>query len=146
MIVGYVISAAIQKQLSMMKNGEGGLSIFLGLDGTKEELGLKADNYWIFTENNVDELYVIFVISRLVELSLFCIHISGQYKCLGDLEEREHIAVLKHKDTNPSLFTGSTRTSRERERSQLKVYLSSLWPLRLLKTLRGIQGHQVRVS
>ncbi|XP_067088656.1 all-trans-retinol 13,14-reductase [Osmerus mordax] len=47
---------AIQKQLSMMKNGEGGLSIFLGLDGTKEELGLKADNYWIFTENNVDEL------------------------------------------------------------------------------------------
>lgn len=51
--------AAIQKQLSMMKNGEGGLSIFLGLDGTKEELGLKADNYWIFTENNFDELYVV---------------------------------------------------------------------------------------
>ncbi|XP_062302192.1 all-trans-retinol 13,14-reductase-like [Osmerus eperlanus] len=47
---------AIQKQLSMMKNGEGGLSIFLGLDGTKEELGLKAENYWIFTENNIDEL------------------------------------------------------------------------------------------
>lgn len=42
----------------MMKNGEGGLSIFLGLDGTKEDLGLKADNYWIFTENNFDELYV----------------------------------------------------------------------------------------
>lgn len=50
--------AAIQKQLSMMKNGEGGLSVFLGLTGTKEELGLKADNYWIFTENNFDELYV----------------------------------------------------------------------------------------
>uniref|UniRef100_A0A8C5HFC7 All-trans-retinol 13,14-reductase n=1 Tax=Gouania willdenowi TaxID=441366 RepID=A0A8C5HFC7_GOUWI len=47
---------AIQKQLSLMKNGEGGLSIFLGLSGTKEELGLKADNYWIFTENNFDEL------------------------------------------------------------------------------------------
>ncbi|XP_023285890.1 putative all-trans-retinol 13,14-reductase, partial [Seriola lalandi dorsalis] len=47
---------AIQKQLSMMKNGEGGLSVFLGLTGTKEELGLKADNYWIFTENNFDEL------------------------------------------------------------------------------------------
>lgn len=42
----------------MMKNGEGGLSIFLGLEGTKEDLGLKADNYWIFTENNFDELYV----------------------------------------------------------------------------------------
>lgn len=41
-----------------MKNGEGGLSIFLGLAGTKEELGLKADNYWIFSENNLDELWV----------------------------------------------------------------------------------------
>uniref|UniRef100_A0A3Q1F9Z1 All-trans-retinol 13,14-reductase n=1 Tax=Acanthochromis polyacanthus TaxID=80966 RepID=A0A3Q1F9Z1_9TELE len=47
---------AIQKQLGMMKNGEGGLSIFLGLNGTKEDLGLKADNYWIFSENNFDEL------------------------------------------------------------------------------------------
>ncbi|KAF3846061.1 hypothetical protein F7725_003139 [Dissostichus mawsoni] len=35
---------AIQQQLGMMKNG------------TKEDLGLKADNYWIFTENNFDEL------------------------------------------------------------------------------------------
>ncbi|KAK7901932.1 hypothetical protein WMY93_018701 [Mugilogobius chulae] len=47
---------AIQKQLSLMKNGEGGLSVFVGLDGSKEELGLKADNYWIFKENNFDEL------------------------------------------------------------------------------------------
>ncbi|XP_029015716.1 all-trans-retinol 13,14-reductase isoform X2 [Betta splendens] len=46
----------VQKQLSMMKNGEGGLSIFIGLTGTKEELGLKADNYWIFAENNFNEL------------------------------------------------------------------------------------------
>ncbi|KAG5280090.1 hypothetical protein AALO_G00084830 [Alosa alosa] len=46
----------IQTHLNMMKNGEGGLSIFLGINGTKEELGLKADNYWIFTENNLDEL------------------------------------------------------------------------------------------
>ncbi|MED6285854.1 hypothetical protein CHARACLAT_033463 [Characodon lateralis] len=48
----------IQKQLSMVKHGEGGLSIFVGLNGTKEELGLKANNYWIFAENNFDELYV----------------------------------------------------------------------------------------
>lgn len=47
---------AIQKQLSMMKRGEGCLSAFLGLTGTKEELGLKADNYWIFAENNFEEL------------------------------------------------------------------------------------------
>lgn len=39
-----------------MKHGAGGLSIFVGLDGTKEELGLKADNYWVFAENNLDEL------------------------------------------------------------------------------------------
>ncbi|XP_051988657.1 all-trans-retinol 13,14-reductase-like [Xyrauchen texanus] len=45
-----------QKQLSMVQNGDGGLSIFIGLDGTKEELGLKADNYWIFLENNLDDL------------------------------------------------------------------------------------------
>ncbi|XP_034046121.1 all-trans-retinol 13,14-reductase [Thalassophryne amazonica] len=46
----------IQKQLSMMKHGKGGFSAFVGLNGTKEELGLKADNYWIFTENNFDEI------------------------------------------------------------------------------------------
>lgn len=50
--------AAVQKQLSMLKNGEGGLSFFIGLNGTKEELGLKADNYWIFAENNFNDLYV----------------------------------------------------------------------------------------
>lgn len=49
-------SAAIQKQLSMLKHGEAGLSIFLGLNGTKDELGLKASNYWVFCENNLDEL------------------------------------------------------------------------------------------
>ncbi|KAJ8344853.1 hypothetical protein SKAU_G00290460 [Synaphobranchus kaupii] len=47
---------AVQTQMNMMKNGVGGLSMFLGLNGTKEELGLKADNYWIFSENNLDEL------------------------------------------------------------------------------------------
>lgn len=55
----------IQKQLSLMKNGEGGLSIFLGLAGTKEELGLKADNYWIFSENNFDELCVFFRLFKI---------------------------------------------------------------------------------
>uniref|UniRef100_A0A7N8WPI8 All-trans-retinol 13,14-reductase n=2 Tax=Mastacembelus armatus TaxID=205130 RepID=A0A7N8WPI8_9TELE len=47
---------AIQKQLSMMKRGATGVSVFLGLTGTKEELGLKADNYWVFADNNFDEL------------------------------------------------------------------------------------------
>lgn len=58
----------------MMKNGEGGLSVFLGLTGTKEELGLKADNYWIFTENNLDELCVF-----LHRVSVACrsLHLSS---------------------------------------------------------------------
>ncbi|XP_077069321.1 all-trans-retinol 13,14-reductase [Siphateles boraxobius] len=47
---------AIQKQLSMVQHGDGGLSIFIGVDGTKEELDLKADNFLIFPENNLDEL------------------------------------------------------------------------------------------
>ncbi|XP_068606501.1 all-trans-retinol 13,14-reductase-like [Brachionichthys hirsutus] len=57
-------SPAIKKQLSMMKNGEGCLSVFVGLTGTKEELGLKADNYWIFTENRFDELVQKYMIGR----------------------------------------------------------------------------------
>ncbi|TRY59607.1 hypothetical protein DNTS_003890, partial [Danionella cerebrum] len=48
---------AIQKQLSMVKHGDGGLSVFIGLDGTKEELGLKADNFFIFYDNNLDDMY-----------------------------------------------------------------------------------------
>lgn len=60
---------AIQKQLSMLEHGEGGLSVFIGLNGTKEELGLKADNYWIFAENNFDELYdVKLLFSFLLQL------------------------------------------------------------------------------
>lgn len=40
----------------MVQHGDGGLSIFIGVDGTKEELGLKAENFFIFPENNLDEL------------------------------------------------------------------------------------------
>uniref|UniRef100_A0A1A8PEV4 All-trans-retinol 13,14-reductase n=1 Tax=Nothobranchius pienaari TaxID=704102 RepID=A0A1A8PEV4_9TELE len=47
---------AIQRQLGMVKHGESGLSIFVGLNGTKEELGLKANNYWVFAENDFDQL------------------------------------------------------------------------------------------
>ncbi|KAI4901905.1 hypothetical protein NFI96_013840, partial [Prochilodus magdalenae] len=47
---------AIQKQLSLVTHGEAAFSVFLGLDGTKEELGLEAKNFWIFPENNLDEL------------------------------------------------------------------------------------------
>ncbi|XP_041029440.1 all-trans-retinol 13,14-reductase-like [Carcharodon carcharias] len=47
----------IQAQLSMVQHGIGGFSVFVGLNGSKEELGLKASNYWFFQENNLDELF-----------------------------------------------------------------------------------------
>jgi all-trans-retinol 13,14-reductase len=34
-----------------MKPGVGCLSAFIGLRGTAEELGLKAENLWVFTES-----------------------------------------------------------------------------------------------
>ncbi|XP_072343328.1 all-trans-retinol 13,14-reductase-like [Scyliorhinus torazame] len=45
----------IQAQLNMVQHGMGGLSVFVGLNGSKEELGLKAANYWLIQENNLDE-------------------------------------------------------------------------------------------
>ncbi len=40
---------SIQKNLlSHARNGLGLMSVFIGLDGTKEELGLKASNIWLF--------------------------------------------------------------------------------------------------
>jgi hypothetical protein len=35
-----------------MKPGVGCLTAFIGLRGTAEELGLKAENLWIFTESS----------------------------------------------------------------------------------------------
>jgi hypothetical protein len=35
-----------------MKPGIGCLSVFIGLRGTTEELGLKAENLWVFTESS----------------------------------------------------------------------------------------------
>ncbi|XP_067869450.1 all-trans-retinol 13,14-reductase-like [Heterodontus francisci] len=48
---------AIQAQLNMVRHGIGGFSVFVGLNGSKEELKLKAANYWFFQENNLDELF-----------------------------------------------------------------------------------------
>ena len=37
-----------------VRNGVGGFSVYIGLKGTKEELGLKAHNIWAFTGNDLD--------------------------------------------------------------------------------------------
>ncbi|XP_062452870.1 all-trans-retinol 13,14-reductase [Rhea pennata] len=45
----------IQSQLRLVKHGEGGFSVFVGLKGTNEELGLESTNYFIFPGNDLDE-------------------------------------------------------------------------------------------
>ncbi|XP_051894533.1 all-trans-retinol 13,14-reductase-like [Pristis pectinata] len=49
---------AIQAQVSSAHHGVAGFSVFVGLNGSKEELGLKAANYWFFKENNIDDLFM----------------------------------------------------------------------------------------
>ncbi|NXW62658.1 RETST reductase, partial [Eurystomus gularis] len=46
----------IQSQLRMVTHGEGGFTIFVGLNGSKEELGLEPTNYFIYPENDLDEI------------------------------------------------------------------------------------------
>lgn len=46
----------LERILSKVKHGVGLLSVFVGLDGTKEELGLQASNVWAFNSANLDEL------------------------------------------------------------------------------------------
>ncbi|NXX59254.1 RETST reductase, partial [Scopus umbretta] len=46
----------IQSQLHMVTHGEGGFTVFVGLNGSKEELGLEATNYFIYPGNDLDEI------------------------------------------------------------------------------------------
>ncbi|NXB05847.1 RETST reductase, partial [Cnemophilus loriae] len=44
----------IQSQLRMVAHGEAGFTVFVGLSGSKEELGLKATNYFMYPGNDLD--------------------------------------------------------------------------------------------
>ncbi|XP_006031222.1 all-trans-retinol 13,14-reductase isoform X1 [Alligator sinensis] len=46
----------IQASLCMVEHGLGGLTVFIGIVGSKEELGLEATNYYIYPENNLEKL------------------------------------------------------------------------------------------
>ncbi|CAH1237999.1 RETSAT [Branchiostoma lanceolatum] len=56
----YLLSAEIVEKQGLndifqyVKPGVGALSVFIGLKGTKEELGLKAQNTWAFMGNDLD--------------------------------------------------------------------------------------------
>ncbi|OCT90038.1 retinol saturase (all-trans-retinol 13,14-reductase) L homeolog isoform X1 [Xenopus laevis] len=51
----------IQSQLGMMRHGDGGFSLFIGLKGTKEELNLVGANYIYFPDTNLEMLEKRFV-------------------------------------------------------------------------------------
>ncbi|XP_075592723.1 all-trans-retinol 13,14-reductase [Balearica regulorum gibbericeps] len=46
----------IQSQLRMATHGEGGFTVFVGLNGSKEELGLEPTNYFMYRGNDLDEI------------------------------------------------------------------------------------------
>ncbi|NXK00597.1 RETST reductase, partial [Corythaixoides concolor] len=46
----------IQSQLRMMAHGEGGFTVFVGLNGSREELGLEPTNYFMYSGSDLDEI------------------------------------------------------------------------------------------
>ncbi|KAG9343799.1 hypothetical protein JZ751_013180 [Albula glossodonta] len=46
----------IQSQLSMVQHGMGSFLVFVGLDGTMEELGIVSTNFWMYKDNDLDRL------------------------------------------------------------------------------------------
>ncbi|XP_078454598.1 all-trans-retinol 13,14-reductase [Lampetra fluviatilis] len=57
-------TAGAREQLSRLQHGIGAFTVFVGLDGTKEQLKLKAANVWLFKENDLDASF-----SRFMALS-----------------------------------------------------------------------------
>lgn len=51
-----VISSEIRAHVDMVGHSMGSLVVFVGLRGTKEELGIKATNYWIYPQNDLDDM------------------------------------------------------------------------------------------
>ncbi|KAJ8251822.1 hypothetical protein GJAV_G00225800 [Gymnothorax javanicus] len=46
----------VQSQLSLVQHGMGSFLVFVGLDGTKEELGIVSTNLWMYKHNDLDQL------------------------------------------------------------------------------------------
>ena len=47
----------IQEALSCVRHGPGALTAFVGLDATKEELGVKRQNFWVYSDNDFDKIF-----------------------------------------------------------------------------------------
>ncbi|KAM9250308.1 all-trans-retinol 13,14-reductase [Cariama cristata] len=46
----------IQSQLHTVTHGEGGFTVFVGVNGSREELGLEPTNYFMYSGNDLDEI------------------------------------------------------------------------------------------
>ncbi|XP_062993766.1 all-trans-retinol 13,14-reductase-like [Elgaria multicarinata webbii] len=59
----------IQSRLDMVRHGTGSFLVFVGLRGTKEELGIKSTNYWIYPNNDLDSITTKFTSLSREEVS-----------------------------------------------------------------------------
>ncbi|XP_068193389.1 all-trans-retinol 13,14-reductase-like [Antennarius striatus] len=46
----------IRSLLGMVRHGMGSFLVFVGLDGSKEELGIPSTNFWMYKDNDLDSL------------------------------------------------------------------------------------------
>lgn len=46
----------IQSLLGMVRHGMGSFLVFVGLDGSKEELGIVSTNFWMYKDNDLNPL------------------------------------------------------------------------------------------
>ncbi|XP_072549859.1 all-trans-retinol 13,14-reductase-like [Salminus brasiliensis] len=46
----------IQSWLGLVRHGMGSFLVFVGLDGSKEELGIVSTNFWMYKHNDLDQL------------------------------------------------------------------------------------------
>lgn len=50
------VDAEVQSLLGMVRHGMGSFLVFVGLDGSKEELGIVSTNFWMYKDNDLDTL------------------------------------------------------------------------------------------
>lgn len=55
--------------VDMVGHSMGSLVVFVGLRGTKEELGIKATNYWIYPQNDLDDILTKYAALPIEEVS-----------------------------------------------------------------------------
>lgn len=51
-----VFNAEVQSLLGKVRHGMGSFLVFVGLDGSKEELGIVSTNFWMYKDNDLDSL------------------------------------------------------------------------------------------